>query len=905
MKTLVLPPSSALSSLAAPIPPATALAQALAENKALRHQVAKLQDRASVCMHNPNPVVRISMTGEVLFANPAAKQFAATLSSADKAWACQLLQVLAAGGNIDLNKPLNNRYFQLSSVRVSEPTESLLLYLSETTARVQAEQQLLEQQTFTQTILDTSANLVCVRDANSKHVFENRAMTEFAKQMPHFKPGVQHAPDSVEAQELAFYAESDLLALATKERIKVQTPVSLLSGEIRWFYTIKQLMHRPDGTPQVLCISTDITEQKLAAQALELSEKRYRDLMAHSQALICTHDLEGTLLSVNPAVAAMIGQPVHKLVGQNLRDVCGPRYEEQAPLYLEHIAREGNFHGLMKLHLAENNYRYLLSDNHLVDEPDHKPYVIAYGQDITDRVLAERALRLAKEKAEAAVRARENFLANISHEIRTPLNGVLGMASQLAKTPLDARQLEFVHTIRHSGQHLLHVINDVLDMAKITSGKLELESVPFNLCDSMAEAIRPLALQATEKGLIFSGVPLRATCSYPWVLGDPHRINQILINLVANAIKFTPPGGRVSVIGEQISETANSLTVCFRVQDTGIGIAIDKQSLIFEDFAQAYADTGRRFGGTGLGLSISRGLVEQLGGQLTLCSAEDEGSTFAFTLTLPKAPSSAVQVLTQDHYDTGALQGRRILVVEDNEINRTVARLLLEGWGAQVDEAEDGLAGVARVNKELPYDLILMDIQLPGLNGLDATAAIRAIPCPARAERPIVALTANAFRADSERYLAAGMDACLAKPFDEEEVYRTLVQLLSAAPTPAPAYDLSRLHALARGRDEFVWKIIHSFLRHIPESMAQVAPLVATQQWDALAKVIHHIKPSLELLLVPQVAEQLHLLSHAATADAAQLDEAVTQLDATIKHTCALLPHELPPAELAQWLAEA
>jgi PAS domain S-box-containing protein len=900
MRTLVLPPDSASTAFSSSTGQAAALVQALAEVEALRHQVAALQDLASVSIDNPNPVVRINASGEVLYANQAAKQFAETLSPADKAWARQQLQVVAAGGNIAPNTPLNNRYFQLSAVPLAEPGSGFTLYLAETTERVQVEQQFVEQQAFTQAILDTSANLIFVRDTDSKLVFQNQATAELLKQVAHFEPGIQHAPDSVEAQELAAFTRSDWQVLTTNEQVKVQSSISLTTGELRWFYTIKQLMHRPDGTPQILCISTDITEQKLAAQALERSEKQYRDLMAHSQALICTHNLHGTLLSVNPAVAALIEQPVHQLVGQNLRDVCGPRYEEQVPLYLQHIAQEGNFHGLMKLHLADDNYRYLLSDNHLVDEPGQEPYVISYGQDITDRVLAERALRLAKEKAEAAVRARENFLANISHEIRTPLNGVLGMAGQLAKTPLDPRQMEFVHTIRHSGQHLLRVINDVLDMAKITSGKLELESVPFNLCDSMAEAIRPLALQATEKGLNFLGTPLRATCAYPWVLSDPYRLNQILINLVANAVKFTPPGGRVSVIGEQLSETDTTLTVCFRVQDTGIGIALDKQSLIFEDFAQAYADTGRRFGGTGLGLSISRGLVEQLGGQLTLCSTEGEGSTFAFTITLPKAPSAAAQEPTPDHYDTGALQGRRILVVEDNEINRTVARLLLEGWGAHVDEAEDGHAGVARVKEAPPYDIILMDIQLPGLNGLDATAAIRAIPCPARADRPIVALTANAFRADSERYLAAGMDACLAKPFDEEVVYRTLVQLLSAAPPPTPPYDLSKLRALARGRDEFVWKIIHSFLRHIPESTAQVAPLVAAQQWDALAKVIHHIKPSLELLLVPQVADSLSILSHAATATPTQLNEAAAQLAAAVQHTCAILPQELPPAELAQ-----
>ncbi|MEJ7664851.1 MAG: ATP-binding protein [Hymenobacter sp.] len=404
-----------------------------------------------------------------------------------------------------------------------------------------------------------------------------------------------------------------------------------------------------------------------------------------------------------------------------------------------------------------------------------------------------------------------------------------------------------MRTIGHAGRHLLHVINDVLDMAKISSGKLELEAVAFNICDSMAEAIRPLMAQAHEKGLHVAGTPLRTTCVHPWVLGDPHRLNQILINLVANAIKFTEPGGRVIIIGEQLAETATTLTVRFTVEDTGIGIATDKQELIFEGFTQAYADTTRRYGGTGLGLSISQALVAQLGGQLTLCSVPGQGSTFAFVLTLPKAEDPAPALLAEA-YDTGALRGRRLLVVEDNEINRTVARLLLEGWGALVEEAVDGQAGVRQVrDAALPYDLVLMDIQLPGLSGVAATAAIRALPDLARARLPIVALTASTFRADRDQYLAAGMNACLAKPFEEEVVYLTLVRLLPPAPTPA-SYDLTRLRTLARGREEFVAKIIRSFLHNMPGSLTQLAAAADLGRWDEAASIVHHIKPSLESL---------------------------------------------------------
>jgi signal transduction histidine kinase/DNA-binding NarL/FixJ family response regulator len=541
------------------------------------------------------------------------------------------------------------------------------------------------------------------------------------------------------------------------------------------------------------------------------------------------------------------------------------------------------------LTLAEGEQRCYQTSRRLLVRADGSRQVLCVSNDITERQLAERQLTQAKQAAEAAVQARENFLANMSHEMRTPLNGVLGMTSQLAKTALDARQQEFVRTIRHSGQHLLGVINDVLDMAKITSGKLELEEKAFNLCDSMGEALRPFIAQAQEKGIRFAGTPLRTTCAYPWVLGDSLRLNQILINLVSNAIKFTAPGGRVVVVGEQLAETEGTITVRFSVEDSGIGIAPDKQEVIFEGFTQAYADTARLFGGTGLGLSISRALVQQLGGQLTLCSEAGQGSTFSFRLTLPKAPAPVVEA-PLDAYDTGALRGYRVLVVEDNEINRTVARLLLEGWGVVVEEAEDGTAGVARVRHEAPYDAVLMDIQMPGLNGLDATAAIRALPDALRAHTPIIALTANAFRADRDRYLAAGLDACLAKPFEEEDVYRTLVDLLAPA---APAYDLTKLRTLARGREAFVVKIVRSFLQNMPASMAALAAQAAAGQWAEAAKTVHHIKPSLESLGIQNVAAAVQLLENATPTDYAQLPAAVTQLKAQVQRALDALPGEL------------
>ena len=848
---------------------------------------------ASLPEHNPNPVICLDAKGRQLYANPAALALTRSLPRAERVRVRRQLRAAVPAGAAPAQPEIavGERHFHLQLVALPGAA-GFLLYLAETTARVRAERQLAEQQAFMSAILDATPSLIFVRDAAGQLVFENPAAATMRQLTGYPHPTQAQAPTPRQAAEQAQHLAADARVLATDEQLTTEATVTLASGEVRHYHVVKRPLTRPDGTRQVLVVSTDTTPQRTATLALARREKQYRDLMMRSQALICTHDLAGHLLSANPAAAALLGLPLAALPGRPLQALCAPEHAPGVGEYLARFAHTTTQRGLMAINSEGRPPRYLLYDNHLVREPGQPPYVIGYGQDITERVLAERELKRAKAAAEAAVRARENFLANISHEIRTPLNGVLGLAGQLAKTALDPRQQDFVHTIRQAGRHLLHVMNDVLDLAKVSSGKLELEAVAFNICDSMAGAVYPLLTQAQDKGLYVTGTRLRTTCAHPWVLGDPHRLSQILLNLVANAIKFTEPGGRIIVIGEQLAETATTLTVRFSVEDTGIGIAPDKQELIFEGFTQAYADTTRRFGGTGLGLSISRALVEQLGGQLTLCSELGLGSTFAFVLTLPKAAGPAPAAPPADAYDTGALRGRRLLVVEDNELNRTVARLLLEGWGALVDEAVDGPAGVRQVrDAALPYDLVLMDIQLPGLSGLAATAAIRALPDPARARLPIVALTANAFPADRDQYLAAGLNACLAKPFEEEEAYRTLARLLLPAPAAA-SYDLTRLRALALGHEEFVGKIIRSFLHNMPGSLTQLAAAAGLGRWDEAARIVHHIKPSLESLGISQVAGAVQQLEAATPASYPHLPAAAAHLVAQVRRALSELAGE-------------
>ncbi len=728
---------------------------------------------------NPNPIVRIGANLQQQFANAAARRLSHSMSRAERVRTQHQLRTgvqtaIAQGAEHREEVVVGTRIFDMVIIPFEQGSYANL-YFSDVTERETARQQLREHQEFMQQVLDTIPTVVLVRDAQQRLVFGNQAMRTAWTASPLSGPRPRPLQTMLELNQSA---ELDAQMLATGEELALEESLTMNDGSIQWYYAVRRPLRRPDGTVQVLGVSTDITDLKRTQQTLERSEKRYRDLMHYGQALIGTCDMQGTVLTANPALARLLRENADEMVGTSVTTHMIDEDREGFPLYLAQISQTGEAQGVLPVRpRGSNELRYLHYHNFVVREPGQPPYIVSHGHDITDRVLAGKEMKRAKLTAEAAVRARENFLANMSHEIRTPMNGVLGVANLLAKTPLTAEQQEYLRIIRSSGQHLLAVLNDVLDMAKITSGKLELNLESFNICDSMQQAIQPLALQATEKGILFQGQPLSDSSPFPVVRGDAHRLNQIMINLVSNAIKFTPAGGRVQVESELLAETPEALTLRFRVTDTGIGMTPEVVARIFESFTQAYTDTSRRFGGTGLGLSISRALVEQMNGHLTVESTPGVGSCFAFTLTLPKG-STAAAAPAPTGVDTGQMRGIRVLLVEDNDINRMVAAWTMQAWGIEVTEAESGAEGVELFNQH-PFDVVLMDIQMPGMSGLEATALIRQHPESGRAHVPVLALTANAFRADHERYLAAGMDDCLAKPFEEAELYAKLRRLLA------------------------------------------------------------------------------------------------------------------------------
>jgi PAS domain S-box-containing protein len=562
------------------------------------------------------------------------------------------------------------------------------------------------------------------------------------------------------------------------------------------FETTKTPVVAPDGSlVGVLGIAHDITSRNLAAQQLHASEARYRGLAENSVDWVWAIDTNGRHTYTNERGKELLGLERESLLGGDSLAFIHP---DDRALFLSTFkgslgARSG-WHGVMiRWRKQDGSYRVLESNaSPIFDAAGELVGFQGVDRDVTERMqteaelerhrehledlVGERTAQLAeaKEAAEAASVAKSAFLANMSHEIRTPMNGILGMAHLLRRSGVNAEQAERLDKIDSAAEHLLNVINDILDISKIEAGKFELEDVavfPDRLMNNVGSI---LADRAKAKGLRL----LIEVVSLPADLhGDPTRLQQALLNYATNAIKFTEAGSVTLRATLQEQDAATAL-VRFEVQDTGIGIAADDLDRLFMAFEQADNSTTRKYGGTGLGLAITRRLAELMGGEAGVTSTPGVGSSFWFTARLKKQVGASGEVehvagidaeeLLQRHHG-----GQRILVVDDEPVNREVATMLLEDAGLVVDTAHDGEQAVAMA-RNTAYSAILMDMQMPKLDGLQATRQIRLLE--GYAATPIIAITANAFAEDKARCLEAGMNDFLVKPFDPASIFSTLLR---------------------------------------------------------------------------------------------------------------------------------
>ncbi len=554
---------------------------------------------------------------------------------------------------------------------------------------------------------------------------------------------------------------------------------------------VKKTLYTDNAGNQLLVgITRDITDRKNAEEALKESERRLEDIIDFLPDATFVIDKGGRVIAWNHAIEAMTGIKAADMIGKGNYEYALPFYGERRPILIDIMLRsnDGDIASMYEHIESRDETGTLIGEAYMPNMGRGEVYLLGsaavlydsagniFGaiesiRDITERRRAEKDLERAKEAAEAAVRSKSEFLANMSHEIRTPLNAVVGLTGLLLNADLTPEQRDYVEIVRSSGNSLLSVINDILDYSKIDGGKMELERQPFDLRNCIEISLDLVSGTAAEKGLALryfldDNLP-------PTIMGDVTRLRQVLVNLLSNAVKFTNKG-RVEVLVAGYLLLDGRFEIHFSVKDTGIGISEAKLDRLFKSFSQIDSSTTRKYGGTGLGLAISKRLVELMAGHIWVESEVGAGSTFHFTIPAEAAtlkPVYSEVTSAKQPTNPGRVSQLRILLAEDNHVNQKVALQMLKKLGYSADVAANGLEVLQAMERQ-SYDIVLMDIQMPEMDGIDTARKIRE-RWPNNGPK-IIALTAYALDGDRERCIQAGMDDYISKPIQIEELRSVL-----------------------------------------------------------------------------------------------------------------------------------
>nr|WP_314900753.1 PAS domain S-box protein [uncultured Deefgea sp.] len=696
-------------------------------------------------------------------------------------------------------------------------------------------------------------------------------------------------------KDLEFHSEVNMITL---QGVPIQTILS---------FPIPQSLDEARHVPVSI---NDITQLKASEHKLHSSRAQFAGMIDAAMDAIITTDAEFNIILFNRAAERMFGFPTHQILGAPIETLIPMSVAAQHRQHMHAFAAEGDqtrkMAGKATLQVAglradgttfpvEISISY--SDNYGV------PIYTAMVRDITERIayednllqLAEslelrvqrrtQELVVAKQQAEQASQAKSSFLANMSHEIRTPLNSILGMTHLALRTGLSDKQRDYLQKIEQSGTHLLGVISDVLDYSKIEAGKLTLDSHEFSLAELVNNLLELLSAQLEHKGLhlhlkLCDKLPTRC-------IGDELRLRQVLLNLLSNAIKFTPAGD----IHLSLHHGENG-KVCFSIKDSGIGICEEAQSKLFQSFQQADNSTTRKYGGTGLGLAISQQIVNLMGGKITIRSVPNQGSEFCFCILLPAADASLNKPVTPvDPQQLTSLIGKRIMLADDHPFNQQISTELLQELGIAVVIANDGVEAV-KLAEKIKFDAILMDVQMPNMDGLTACRTLR--KNPNWRQIPIIAMTANVSTEDQRRCTEAGMNDFIEKPINVADLYRALLHCLNEVPNPAAEIiepkqnelvDLTVLQSMLGDNTERQRNYIAKFLSAYEKGRQQIELAYQSAQYATIALECHKLKSTARTIGAMALGQQLAELD-SLDIPPEEFDIKIKAADSLFEDTC-------------------
>ena len=815
---------------------------------------------------NPEPILRVNCQGNVLYANKAAEKLIKENDTLNKPFWEVIKAALEKIGDELLNLDvLCGEKTYLASIVPILDKNYYNVYIKDTTDTVRYQNELIDTSTRLYSLINNMNSAVLAEDEHRKIILVNQMFCDLFEipALPEQMKGVDCSGAAEQSKHL--FKDEEGFVLRINEVLKNRVPVfgdllhlkndRILERDYVPVFENKQYKGH-------IWKYQDITEIVKNKESLGKVEEKYRKIIENLKLGLIEVDLEENITKVYPAFCEMTGYTEQELMGGNARKLLGFIDEEKTFDEQNNLRKEGQSSVYeTKIRTKSGEAKWLIiSGAPIYNDQNEVVGSLGIHVDISERKKLEQELIQAKDIALSSVKAKEVFIANMSHEIRTPMNVIIGMTELLNESLLNKEQRKYLSAVKTSADNLLGLINDILDFSKIEAGHLELEEFKLHIQDifeNLEVSFEPKALE--KKIQIQTQIDPKVSLN---LLGDGYKLNQVLVNLVNNAIKFTE-NGSVSIRASLLDDFESEQLIKFCVADTGIGINPENLEAIFQMFKQEDSSITRRYGGTGLGLSISQSIVETMGGNIDVKSEKNVGSEFSFVISLKKeiiAPTvvEPKEFMKEKHDDTIS-----ILVAEDNELNQLLITSILDKEGVLYDLADDGKVVLEKLN-EKSYQLILMDIQMPYMDGM---ATARYIRKNLNLDIPIIALTANASPEDEAKYKEAGMNDYIAKPFKREELFTKIYlhiknqamnnndETTNEELNANELYSLVNIEAISQGDQQFVRTIVDTFKANTPNYLDEIVKGIQNSDFAKIKHASHQMKPSFDILEIEKVRQ--------------------------------------------------